>query len=308
MTFQPVNQTKIVEESDRWDGVIPPLGEGNSGSFQIFVKDVNQNTSVYPRHKSIFIKSPVIVTSSLVINEFCADNDNVIPDSAGEYDDWIEIFNPTNETVILSGMYLTDKPDNLTKWQFPENISIGTGEFLIVWCDEEQAQGNLHTNFALSANGEFIGLTSPDRVTVIDSITFGPQTTDISYGRSTDGSSDWQFFNQPTPGSSNNPSGVNEQDLASDYILSQNYPNPFNPVTKIKFRVSDFGMVSLKVYDILGNEIAVLISKELAAGIYEVELDGSSLTSGVYFYRLESFTAGGKAGKFISARKMILLK
>ena len=301
MSFQPVNQTKIIEEADRWIGFIPPLGEGNSGSFKIFVKDINQNTGYYPRHKSILISSPVIITNDLVINEFCADNDNVIPDSAGDYDDWVEIFNPTNEIIVLSGMYLTDKPDNLTKWQFPENISIDAGEFLIVWCDNEQEQGALHTNFALSADGEFVGLTSSDGVTIIDSITFGPQTTDISYGRSPDASSNWQFFNQPTPGSSNNTTGVDEKTLVEDFILYQNYPNPFNPLTRIQYAISSRQFVKLKVYDVLGKEIITLVNEEKPAGVYETEFNASNLSNGVYFYRIE-------AGKYISVKKLVLLK
>jgi len=305
MNFQPINQTKIVEEADRWVGTIPPLGEGNSGSFKIFVKDVNQNSVSYPRHKSIFINSPVIINSNLVINEFCADNDNIIADSTGDYDDWVEIFNPTTESVSLSGMYLTDKPNNLTKWQFPENINIGPGEYLIIWCDEEQEQGLLHTNFALSTNGEFVGLTSSDGVTIIDSITFGPQSTDISYGRFPDASSNWQFFNQPTPGSTNNTTDVEEPSLPLNFELTA-YPNPFNPSTKIKFVIPPVpsgksSFVNLKIYDILGNEITTLVNEEKPAGVYEVVFNAGYLSSGVYFYRIE-------AGKYSSVKKLTLLK
>jgi hypothetical protein len=301
MNFQPVIQTKIIEEADKWVGVIPPLGEGNSGSFKILVKDINQNTVLYPRHKSIFINSPVITTDGLVINEFCADNDNVIPDSAGDYDDWVEIFNPTSDNIPLSGMYLTDKPNNLIKWQFPENINIGAGEYLIVWCDEEQEEGSLHTNFGLNSDiGEFIGLTSSDGVTIIDSVTFGLQSTDISYGRFPDASSNWQFFNQPTPGYSNNSTDVEESPFPLSYELTA-YPNPFNPSTKIKFVIPKSSFVNLKVFDILGNEIKTLLSEEKLAGVYEVEFNANHLTSGVYFYRIE-------AGNYTSVKKLILLK
>jgi len=325
MTFQPVDQTKKVEEADRWVGVIPPLGEGSSGSFKIFVKDINQDSVLYPRHKSIFISSPVITTSDLVINELCADNDNVIQDNAGDYNDWIEIYNPTMSEILLSGKYLTDKPDNLTKWQIPSDIIIGAGEYLLVWCDEEQEEGNLHTNFSLSANGEFIALTSSDGITIIDSISFGLQLTDVSYGRFPDATSSWQFFDSPTPGSSNNITGIDEEhNLVNEFKLLQNYPNPFNPVTKIRYTIPSVGAfvgtslmkfsqlkVLLKVYDMLGREVATLVNEEKPAGVYEVEFSAKggyasggnayNLASGVYFYRLE--TAG-----FISTKKLILLK
>lgn len=92
-----------------------------------------------------------------------------------------------------------------------------------------------------------------------------------------------------------------ESKLYTDFILSQNYPNPFNPSTNIEFRTVEFGFVNLKVYDVLGNEIAVLINEEKPAGKYEVTFDAFALSSGVYFYKLQ-------AGKYVEAKKMVLLK
>lgn len=90
-------------------------------------------------------------------------------------------------------------------------------------------------------------------------------------------------------------------EIPSDYSLGQNYPNPFNPVTNIKLHIPKTGFVSLKVYDISGKESAVLVSGDLAAGIYNVDFDASHLASGVYFYRLE--TEG-----FMDVKKMMLVK
>jgi len=87
----------------------------------------------------------------------------------------------------------------------------------------------------------------------------------------------------------------------SQFTLNQNYPNPFNPNTVISFQLPVTSNVSLKVYDLLGNEVAVLISEEKAGGIYELNFDGSGLTSGVYFYKLV-------AGNFSATKKMILLR
>ncbi|NUM60663.1 MAG: T9SS type A sorting domain-containing protein [Ignavibacteriaceae bacterium] len=113
----------------------------------------------------------------------------------------------------------------------------------------------------------------------------------------------------------------NENNSPKDFVLYQNYPNPFNPSTRISFQISDFGFVSLKVYDILGNEIAVLVNGNLAAGEYEVEFNINSvenrdLTSGIYFYQLtqegpESNPTDSDAGLeqgFAETKKMILLK
>ncbi len=96
-----------------------------------------------------------------------------------------------------------------------------------------------------------------------------------------------------------------ENPIASEFTLEQNYPNPFNPTTNIGFRIADFGFVTLKVYDVLGNEIATLVSEEKPAGKYEVEFSPETSikqpASGIYFYQL-------KAGSFIQTKKMILLK
>lgn len=308
MSFQPAVQTKIIEEADRWTGVIPPLGDGNSGSFRIFIKDINNKSVLYPRHKSIFIGSPVTL-NNLVINEICADNDNVISDEADEFDDWLEIHNPTAQDIDLSGMYLTDRSDNLIKWQFPSGISIDAGGYIVIWCDEDQEQGNLHTNFALSADGEFIALTSADGITVIDSLSFSAIATDVSYARYPDAGDSWQYFNPPTPGSPNIITDVEENHLPFEYGLTV-YPNPFNPTTNIEFQIANSGFVSLKIFDILGNEITTLVNEEKPAGIYKVEFSakgGSSvgnanrLSSGVYFCRLH-------AGNFVETKKLLLLK
>jgi photosystem II stability/assembly factor-like uncharacterized protein len=86
-----------------------------------------------------------------------------------------------------------------------------------------------------------------------------------------------------------------------EFNLEQNYPNPFNPVTIINYQLPINNFVSIKVYDVLGNEVATLINEEKPAGNYEVEFDATGLTSGVYFYQL-------KAGSFTEIKKMSLLK
>jgi photosystem II stability/assembly factor-like uncharacterized protein len=85
------------------------------------------------------------------------------------------------------------------------------------------------------------------------------------------------------------------------YYLSQNYPNPFNPSTKINFRIEEFGFVTLKVYDVLGNEVSTLVNEEKPAGKYEVEFNTVKLTSGVYFYQL-------KTGDYTETKKMVHAK
>ena len=79
-----------------------------------------------------------------------------------------------------------------------------------------------------------------------------------------------------------------ENQLPTVFSLEQNYPNPFNPTTTIKYQIPELSFVTLKVYDVLGNEIATLVNEEKTAGNYEVDFDATILTSGIYFYRLQS--------------------
>ena len=96
-------------------------------------------------------------------------------------------------------------------------------------------------------------------------------------------------------------SAEDEEFIPIEFALKQNYPNPFNPSTKIEFSIQDFGFVSLKVYDILGNEITTLVNSEKPVGVYEIELNASGLPSGAYFYQL-------KTDGFVDTKKMILLR
>ena len=100
-----------------------------------------------------------------------------------------------------------------------------------------------------------------------------------------------------------NPSGVNENEFSglNDYKLFQNYPNPFNPSTKIGFYLLDRNFVTLKIYNILGSEIATLVNEDLNAGYHEVDFEASEINSGVYFYTISS-------ANFRSTRKMMLVK
>jgi len=95
--------------------------------------------------------------------------------------------------------------------------------------------------------------------------------------------------------------GQNELAGPTGFSLSQNYPNPFNPVTVIKYSIKDAGMVSLKVYDILGQEVATLVNNAQTPGLYEVEFNAQNLTSGIYFYRLT-------VGSFSETKKLLFLK
>ncbi|MGB5530684.1 MAG: S41 family peptidase [Ignavibacteriaceae bacterium] len=93
----------------------------------------------------------------------------------------------------------------------------------------------------------------------------------------------------------------NNAEIVSDYCLNNNYPNPFNPSTTICYSIPILSLVTLKIYDVLGNEIVTLVNEEKSTGNYEVEFDGTGLSSGIYFYKL-------LAGRFVKTKKMLLIK
>jgi hypothetical protein len=94
---------------------------------------------------------------------------------------------------------------------------------------------------------------------------------------------------------------IEELDVPATYALSQNYPNPFNPTTVISYQISNDGLVTLKIYDVLGREVETLVNANQQVGRYDVTFDGSKLASGVYFYRLVS-------GNRVMTKKMLLVK
>ena len=99
----------------------------------------------------------------------------------------------------------------------------------------------------------------------------------------------------------------NVSEPISNYELSQNYPNPFNPATMIKFNIPEASNVTLKIYDVLGNEVSNIVNEQLDAGQYEYNYNAQDLSSGVYFYKIEAIPSNGEKS-FVQTKKMILMK
>jgi len=170
--------------------------------------DYNQTTVL-----NVDYQPQAVVT--LRINEFMAANStgSGITDEYGDADDWIEIYNATDSPVDIGGMYVEDEQD---KWQIPTGYSgqttIGAYGYLLLWADdEEETEGPLHVAFELDADGDEITLYNTDGTTVIDSVVFGDQVTNVSYGRYPDGDNTWYYFTNPTEGTSNDQAGLADQ-------------------------------------------------------------------------------------------------
>ena len=150
----------------------------------------------------MFVLCAAPLQAQIRINEILASNASTNEDtSTGEYSDWVELYNPTGNEVSLRGYFLTDNLSDATKWKFPDTAVIAAGGYLLVWCDGT-GEG-LHTTFKLSADGEEVGLVSPDGV-FVDSFSFSSQFVDASFGRPADTPTLLRFFAKPTPAAPNN--------------------------------------------------------------------------------------------------------
>lgn len=257
---------------------------------------------------AVLFLPPGLQSSQLRINEFLASNDTTIADPQGEFDDYIELFNPLSEVMSIEGMYISDDYEIWNKWQFPEGTIIPGEGYLLVWADGDDGDyPGLHTNFRLDKNGETIVLTDSDLHgnTLLDSLGFTLQTADISFGRYPDGGGTWGFM-APTPSEGNIPLEVF---LPGDAVSPTAgltigcYPNPFNPLIRIEFSVSSVlagKPVTIDIFDSGGRLIRKIIENErFDPGVYTYTWNGrndsgSHVSSGVYILR--TVTAGEETG------------
>lgn len=148
-------------------------------------------------YASLFIScskddEPGTVEIDVVINELMPLNNSTATDPAGEYDDWIELYNNSETEADLSGYFMTDNENNLTRWRFPDGTVIRGHGYLILWADGELDQDGLHTDFGLSADGEELLLVTPD-IKIAEKVTFGPSEGELSYARNPNGSGSFEW-------------------------------------------------------------------------------------------------------------------
>ena len=243
----------------------------------------------------------------ILLNEILASNSTINQDEYGEYDDWVEIYNPTANEVDLSGCFLSDDVENLSKWQFPDSVSIiPAHSFLLIWCDNQIEQGPLHTNFRLSSNGETLSLTKNNGSTLIDQIIFNQQTEDISYARNHHESSEWRF-SIPSPMGQNQTLDIKEDFyVAKKFELYQNYPNPFNPVTTISYNLRNNILVNITIYDLKGKKVKTLVNTFQYSGNNSITWNATntfdqSVATGMYFYVFQTVEHN-------FSRKMLFIK
>jgi len=239
----------------------------------------------------LFIIATLVGFSQIVINEISASNKTYPDPQYGAFSDWIELYNTENQAFDLSGYYITDNASNKNKWKIPASTIIAANGFIVVWADG--LNKGLHTNFNLSIDGEFIGIVSPSKE-IIDSITFGIQKTDVSFGRINDGALFWGYFNTPTPNKTNNSSSATVKtvkplfSLASGvYTGTQTITISGDPLSTIYYTTD--GSTPTKNSTIYSEAISLTTTTVLKAIAIKKNEDESELTSGTYFIDEHAF-------------------
>lgn len=246
----------------------------------------------------------------LLINEVMASNTTTLTDEAGDYDDWIELYNSSRTTIDLSDLTLSDDYAVPDLFSLPA-ISLEPGGFLIVWCDGEPDEGEVHAPFKLSSAGEGIALFAGRAVgrIAIDSLHYPALEDDRSYGREKDGASPWLVRDNPTPGLSNNGSDIFPDPWRGGARPLAVWPNPAvagKGNGTIGFHLARAGRAVIRLYDLAGRERFLILDDQFGPGDRRVPwnptalLEEEEFAPGLYFLRLEA------EGRHESARVFLI--
>lgn len=227
--------------------------------------------------------STPIFSQNIVINEFMASNDSLsgIVDEFGETDDWVELHNLTNTTIDISGYGLSDDYTLLDKWVFPSGIFIPANGYLIVWTDNDDEQGSLHTNYKLNSSGERIVLSNTSNV-VLDSISYGNQETNVSMARIPNGTG--PFIQQaPTFNANNDGVFVTEYATKSNFKI---YPTLATSELFIENNQEENQVCQLVIYTLDGKKL--IEKNEVMTSFSLNKINIAELNKGSYFLSIQS--------------------
>lgn len=256
----------------------------NAGKFS----PVRAEHEFYSIHATV----PAMAEGEVVINEFVIDNETGVEDANGQTEDWIELYNNTASPRSLANLYLTDNPDNLDKWQFPEYAVIPANGYLAVWCDEDNGQSGLHASFKLSnVEGQLLLNYSP--ADILGDVSYSAQQDDRAIARCENGTGDFMpgvvptflAFNTCQTSAVENTGAPVQQ----DFLL---YPNPATGAIHLVANASP--IESVEVMDATGQVRFKHASVDATATT--IPLDG--FPAGAYWVRVN----GGKAKAFVVGR------
>ena len=309
-------------------GAIVPFQE-NGSHVKYYIRASNNDALILSPRKAEHEFYDYIVGSlpgtSIVINEINYNS----ADNEFDPDDWVELYNPTSETISIGLWEFKDENDDHV-FTIAEDVSLAPDQYLVL-CKDGAAFTALFPDvsnyvgdlgFGLSGGGELIRLFDSSGV-LVDAVEYddfspwpeaadgnGPTLELINPSLDNALAESWSASTgNGSPGAINTSYLTNDDEdfiLPTEFIVHNNFPNPFNPTTTISYELPKNSFVNIIIYDLLGREVKVLVSGELVSGFHEIIWDGKdnfgrSVGAGVYFYLI-------KAGEFRQTKKMVLLK
>ena len=271
------------------DNVFGATIKAQSAEIDYYIYAENDLAGVFSpvRAEHEFHKINVIVTTTLntgdiAINEIMADNTKTMTNPKGDYADWIELYNRTNQVVSLAGAYISDDKAFPQKYKLAANAIVPANGYLIVWCDDDSTNitdARPHTNFKLSNNGEAVILTNAANV-VIDSVTFPKQKKDTTWARYPNSTGAFRYL-LPTFNAVNVLTTTH--DLADGSLLNI-YPNPTHHVLTIESPRTPLSKIML--FNVLGQVIKVVQDVDNQI----IMIDVGDLVEGIYFLKADNYT------------------
>lgn len=259
----------------------------NCTQVQYYIYAENANAGLFSpqraehEYHTLLINAPLATNGQVLINEILADN-SYLDDAYGESDDWIELYNTTNNALTVGGLYLSDDIVNLTKFQIPAGTMIAPNSVLPIWTDDDADQlTGIHTNFKLSTTGESVVLSNG--VTPYDQVDYTAQTVNVAYARCNDGGT--FTLTQPTFAALNNCHlSVNELEIFDVTVF------PVPSATNFSIRSNEQDELTLKVFDLQGrivhegtaiNGVTEINASQWNPGVYQLLLQSTNGTSKV---------------------------
>ena len=252
-------------------------GIGNNVQYYIYAE--NDSAGTFSPKRAAYEYYTIetgIAPNQLVINELMSDNENTAMDEHEDYNDWIEIFNPTPYDISTKGLFLTNEYWTLNKWAMPDKVIKSNG-YMIIWADEEPDESLLHTNFKLESGSGELMLTdgTSDFINWVD---YPSMDADISYGRNPNGTGPFADILPTFNGNNDYVTAIKEEVITSFEI----YPNPAKDEVNIRF--AEAGIFNLEISDINGrsvlsfrkqyiNETMIIDIHEFANGFYVMKLN-----------------------------------
>jgi len=292
-TLNTVNMTPAGSTYSSSVGMFEP---GSVIQFRIRATDNLNIETLSPVYNiTIGYQAPI-----LFINEIMSSNVSTITDNYGQFEDWVEIYNPNAFAVNLAGFYLTDNHygDGVTEFTQissaqPDSTTIPAGGFKVIWFDEDINQGVLHINTKLGASGDAVYLIAPDMITIVDDVEWTAATgmgADLSWGRYADGTENWMLFGSgyihpASPGTHNAPVSNNDEYILSIVPSVSVYPNPMNRILNIEIKNSDVPS-KVNIYNLKGQLVREIIVYPGAKYVWDAkDKSGLTIASGLYFMK-----------------------